>query len=416
MKILCIFCDMLGGESISLINKKSKKTDLEELFHKIGGTIYKNAFSPSPDTGRAMANFFTGKFSKNNGCDYQYKYPKYYLKENLFSLNDLLKKNNFKSIFISSEANEKLGIFPKEIKEIRIVNEKTNFKNEINKIKNEIKAEENIFIFLGIEDFHTAIDNFGINSTADEKGKKKICSILKYLFSKVDKNIFDFIFIFSDHGYKRVLPKTENEKLMLLASDRTRIYLQIRKKNEEEIKFNNNVKSIVDFMPTFSSILKSNIDYKFDGQSLFIDNPNRMIALETNKNFSDIYSEMEVWAVLNNEKEHITDKNREIVLKNVIGNQDNEKKKNLEKKIIYKVLEEETNFFKKKIINKKLIEEDKILKRDIRKNLYWYYKYGDGTYISWKAYLKNKLQKNGYYETFKLIKSKFTKIKQEKNL
>lgn len=397
MKIICIFCDMLKSDKISLINNSIKKGRLEIELEKLGGTIYTNSFSPTPDTGRALASFFTGKNSKNNNCNYQYKFPKYFLKDKEFTLKNLLENNNYTYDFLSHGMNVVLGAFPSEIKNIIKFgnNRKIMLKKEIRKIKNKVENNDNYFIFIGLEDYHLASDNYGLNEKTSEIAKNKLADSIKYLFEKIDKDKFDYIFIFSDHGHKEKIEKTERGKLLLLGPDRTRIFLQIRKKYEKEIVFNENIKSIVDFLPTFFNIFKLNYqEYNLDGEDIFCDKEDRIISLEGNDNFFDPYSEITLWGALNKEYIYLTDKKNEIILKNNINKNIiiNQISKEDKEKFIKKISEETFAYNKKKIKNILEIEKIKKINLENDKNTPCDYLYSNGEIISLNLFIKSKIK------------------------
>lgn len=397
MKILCIFCDMLRSDKISLLNEEQKEDKLDLFLRKFGGTIFKNSFSPTPDTGRALASFFTGKCSKNNGCYFQYQYPKYYLKD-IYNLGNLLEDKNIKYKFIIREESYILGNFPDDIKNVVRIDKKNSFKMETIKALNELKNSEDYFLFLDIDDYHLAVDVYGSIDEAYIIGKNKIYSVLKYIFENIDKNELDYTFIFSDHGHKDNITKQNIIKgdLNLLFPDRSKIFLLARKKNEKNIKINNNIKSILDFMPTFMDIFNIKIKNNFDGQSLFLNNKNRIIALEGNENFFDPYSKLNVWGAAHKDYIFITNKLKKIILSN------KNIKNNIDEKQILNIIEKETCnyiFEDKKLLNEFQIRE---LKEKIKKiNFYILtsYKYSDDSLISYKKYIKIN------------IKSLFIKIK-----
>ncbi|MEH1740706.1 hypothetical protein V6948_11010 [Fusobacterium varium] len=398
MKIICIFCDMLKSDKISLINNSLEKGKLEIELEKLGGTIYINSFSQTPDTGRALASFFTGKNSKNNNCTYQYKYPKYFLKNNEFTLIELLKENNYSYDFLSHGINEMLGAFPRELKNVITIgnNNKNTLKKEIIKIKNKIEMLQNYFVFIGLEDYHLVSDNYGLNDKSNKIAKDKIASSIEYLFKNIEKDKFDYIFIFSDHGHKEKIEKTKRGKLLLLGPDRTRIFLQVRKKYEQEILFNENIKSITDFLPTFFEIFNLKYQkYNLDGESIFLDKKDRIISLEGNNNFFDQYSEIALWGAVNMNYIYITDKKNEIILKNdinknIIVNQITEEEK---ERFIEKIRIETFAYNRQEIKNIEEIEEFKKIKFENSKFFLCNYMYSNGEIISIKLLIKNKIKK-----------------------
>ena len=86
MKILLCFIDMLRPDLLNLYgNRFVSQVDL--FFEKLGGTVYRNCYTPGPDTPRSTACILTGCYPKKNGCDARVKYPKYFLKKNILFQN-----------------------------------------------------------------------------------------------------------------------------------------------------------------------------------------------------------------------------------------------------------------------------------------------------------------------------------------
>lgn len=389
MRVLCIFCDMLKADKISILNPKEERSKLEDILEELGGRVFKNTFSTSPDTGRALACFFSGKLNKNNGCWYQWQYPKYYLTEEK-NLKQILDSNNIKNTFISHGTNIKLGAYlGNENKILRLGIKKNALENILKKLKKEQSEKE--FIFIGLEDYHYVSDVYGINSKSNLLAKNILGDSLEKIFKILNKDDFDYIFLFSDHGHKEKIEQTKRGNLLLLNSDRTRSFLQIRKKYEKELIKDEGIKTLYDFLPTILEIynLKYEKDY-YDGENYFKINDNRIITLEGNENFFKCYSDLAIWGAVNKEYIFLTNKNEEVILKNIVG--ENIVVNNLNyllKENFISKMEEETVAFSKEI----LMEKDKILEAKYRsklinKSFLSDYLYSNGKIISYKFLIK----------------------------
>lgn len=391
MKVLCIFCDMLRNDSIFFDKLNKKNYYLEKILFDLGGTVYVNSYTGNPDTGRSLANLFTGKLSKENGCKFQFQYPKYNMLSdtNLFKL---LNENQIAYKIISHRANITLGAFPRETKNIIQVNMKNSFIKEFVNIKNTFIKNKNLLIFLGIEDFHLIGNAKGFNDKTFQLGKEKIGKTLNAFFKLMDKDEFDYIFIFSDHGCKKDNEK-ENE-LSSLYPDRTKIYLQVRKKDEIELKFDKSLKSICDLYPTLLDIF--NINYSREGlfgENLFKSNSERVILIEGNKKYRQPYETINIWSAINRNYIFITDKKTDILLNSI-----NMKKLKINKEIrnkLYKKLNEFTHISEteeqlKPNIN--IIKKDIELKKLNFKKTPCDFLFSNGDLISFKFLVKNILK------------------------
>ncbi|WP_279118676.1 sulfatase-like hydrolase/transferase [Fusobacterium varium] len=319
MKILFIFCDMLRGNTIlkedDIFFKNYLKKWLENDFF---GTIFTNSYTGTPDTARGLGMIFSGIYPKKNGCSYKINYPKYYLKKNKFTLYKLLKEKKFNIKFYIDEKTDKLGNFPRglEIDEKKII---SNQDEIIEDLKIELDKNKNFFSFININDYHTTVDDYGANKFSDFLAKKRITNFFKFFFKNIDKDIFDYIFIFSDHGnkYDRLFKK-EN-RLLFLNDDRTNITMIMRKKNDNILKKDNSLRTLVDIVPTISEILELKTN-KLDGISLLNTNKeiinSRRIIIEDYDDFYSIYN-FKIWGYIDYKNIYVTDlKNNILINKN----------------------------------------------------------------------------------------------------
>lgn len=390
---------MLRPDVVSLFNEKEKEeTILEKEMKNLGGTIYTNAFSVNPDTGRTMACLVTGMLAKKNGCILSGQYPEYFLKKELYNLSDLILEKKIDGYFLAKQDYTKTGFFPKNIKKIVEIKEdkKNNYKKQIIKLKKEIKESNDLFIFITLSDFHDVMTAYNYEKKFIKKGKEKIGIMLNYIFKEINKNDFDYIFIFSDHGCK--LNYEQNKKdLFLINTDRTRITLQVRKKDENGIKKNNYLKSTLDFFPTWCYLFNKDIDV--DGENLFFDRKDRTLTIESTTDFKNPWAQSNLWAGIKENIVLLKSINNEIILENRVGIFDKEVfLKVNEKNEIYKKLEEET-FFYNKNIRLNIENKPKVDKNIVR------FRYSDGTVINIKLKFYLFLYKIGVFFILKKIKN-----------
>lgn len=70
MKILFVFTDMLRPNLLKSYNSKIKnKGPLDDFIESFGGTLFKNCYTPAPDTPRSLGCLHSGLYPNKNGCD-----------------------------------------------------------------------------------------------------------------------------------------------------------------------------------------------------------------------------------------------------------------------------------------------------------------------------------------------------------
>ena len=279
MKILFIFCDMLRANLLKTFNENIQEKGLmDHWFEKLGGTCFTNCYTPAPDTPRSLACLYSGKYPKHNGCCSRLHWPKYYLKEEIFTIFDLLEKNNYLIFVRIEKGKEKMGALPaKNYENIRVFDELNEF---LDKLEYVIDKNKNIFSFISLTDYHWAMDEYSHNSWGDYYGQRHLSNCFEKIFSRFPADTFDYIFIFSDHGIKFNKELRTQKKIYLINDDRSKIVLFVRKKGCDKIIKKSKLTSILDILPTLTSIMNDNDSHSFDGISLFEEAQNRFIIIE----------------------------------------------------------------------------------------------------------------------------------------
>jgi hypothetical protein len=293
VKVLVVFIDMIRPNRLSLFNKKIKEdTPLDISLRELGGTYYTNCFSQGPDTPRGLATFATGKIPYKNGCDSRVKWPRYFLNKELKTIYDLFIEKNYKMTFFSNPNEREAGMFPENISNLDIHNNDYN----LDKYLADTKLEENHFIFVGLPDYHWSFDDNSYTTHGEQQAYKDTKKSYDIIFDNFDKDEFDHIFVFSDHGFKFAHEVKRQEKHLLLNEDRTNILMIHRKKSENYIKYNDKLCSIANVFPTMQDILQEKI---FEGVSLLSKNENEYIIIEDHLDFApSVNQNIEVWAVI----------------------------------------------------------------------------------------------------------------------
>lgn len=290
MKILSIMCDMLRPNILDF--HRCREDSYENLLKSLGGTYYCNCFSQGPDTGRSMGCYWSGMIPQDNGCNTRAKYPKFYLKESSFL--DELVKEDFDLYFFTNPNEKILGDLPPTYETIGAHNEDLNF---IKFIKGIDMSRSNIYAHLVLTDFHWALDDYGANGEGVEIGLRILKENISNLFHVIFPDEFDYIIIFSDHGFKYDVEFEKENKVLLLNRDRSNTVMFIRKKGDDEFKVNEKLCSIIDVFPTIYEMIGK--EYQGYGYSLFSDSEPEYIISEDHGSFlPQVNQRIEYWAVI----------------------------------------------------------------------------------------------------------------------
>jgi hypothetical protein len=144
--------------------------------------------------------------------------------------------------------------------------------------------------------FHWTLDALGSSENGEKNALNDIAASFDIVFNKLDKDIFDHIFIFSDHGFKFVHEVRMEPEYMLLNDDRIHTVMIHRKKFQSELIINDKLCSIADIYSACEDILGQ--DTK--GFSLFSDKAREYIVIEDHINFiPEVNKNIEFWAIVN---------------------------------------------------------------------------------------------------------------------
>ena len=296
MKILFLFCDMVRVEMFKSLNPSIKSsTSFEDYLENMGGTFFKNCYTPAPDTPRSIACLLTGLYPNKNGCDSRIKWPKFYLKENIPNIFTYLLENNFKINTLINERRLRVGLLPN-----RHSLDFTNYKDleSIIKAKNKILNDKDSLTFLDFPDYHFAVDDFCGDMKAHNYGLEKLLNSLKIFFSSFNFDDFDEIFLFSDHGC--VFSNDKDKIYNNICDKRSKILMLHRSKFRKEFTYNDNLCSIMDVFPTIHEKLGVKSKINFDGSNLY--KSTNHIVLEDNTSFMPSLNTMNnLWGVRYND-------------------------------------------------------------------------------------------------------------------
>lgn len=293
MKILVIFIDMIRPNRLSTFNDQvDKDTLLDKAFKDLGGTVYTNCFTPGPDTPRGLSSFFTGIEPYLNGCNTRLKWPQHFLKEGLSTIFDIFIRNDFSITCFSSPAERENGLFPENIEKQNIHNMDYDLGNYLSSVK----LKKNHMLFIGIPDYHWAFDDFGYTTNGEKKAYHVVKSVYDKVFESFNRDDFDHIFVFSDHGFKFNLERKLEPQGYLVNEDRTNCLLIHRTKYQNELIKNNRMCSLCDLYPTFEDILDSGDQ---GGYSLLGNEERDFVVVEDHLDFMPTVNQnLQIWAVI----------------------------------------------------------------------------------------------------------------------
>jgi len=286
MKILAIFIDMLGADYLHIANPKAPQNEMDNLLDSLGGTFFTSCYTPAPDTPRSTACMWSGLYPKANGCNNRLKYPGRYLcaPNNIW---ETLDKAGFElNIYLKSTING-IGFLPKPYEEKA-------YDGTIQDFCNSITIKDDSFTFFYIPDLHYYLDNYGYTQKHLINGTKLCASLLENIFDRYDKDTFDYICIFSDHGFRYEQVKND----YLLDTDRVRTTMFIRKKGEKLVSVDNRLCSNLDLMPTVCEMANLKCPSNLDGVSI-LSNYHEYVLLEDHEDFSvKLGQTIEHWGVV----------------------------------------------------------------------------------------------------------------------
>lgn len=400
--VLLIFCDMVRGNLLHNVNKKIKKSNFDIFLEKMGGTLYINAFTPAPDTGRAYSMLQTGLSCKNNGCDDVWKYPEFFLKDEIKILDEILLENNVETTYIGTKRNDLSGVFSNRVKNKILIDFKENtYLEAFQNLKEKIDGNDKTFSWICLDDYHVAADDYGASMTSDDVGKEKLSIILNKLFNIIDKNIFDEIIILSDHGNVHQYGFKDIRILNLLSDDRTKILLYRVNKKNISFKLNDELRNILDIFPTIlESFNIKALDY-VEGISLYKKiSKDRIISMESYSEFAHL-APLNLWGCRSKDFLYLTNQKYKKMYQviNLIEYKECKIEKNVEDSFI-EVLKKET-------VNYELKEKELKSIERYYKVLNYCYKYSDNSERNLfnKQRIKSlKIRRIPYYVTVLLSK------------
>jgi len=291
VKVLMIFVDMLRPNRFGLYNNDIQKNKIDELVNGLGGTLYTNCFSPGPDTPRGMACFYTGMLPMENGCDTRLKWPGKFLYKDVRNIFDPFIDNGYAMNFFSNPNEREGGLFPPGVEEIGVHNQNYDLDGYLD----DIDLVDNHLVFLCIPDYHWALQDFGYTRKAEQIAINETGKSLDIVFNNLDKDDFDNIFIFSDHGFKFNAQLRSEEEFKFLNRDRSNIFMFARKKGDQVLSHQHKLCSIQDLTHAVNSLFDLESSY-----SLLDESERSYVVIEDHLSVSgpQVNQNVDMWAVV----------------------------------------------------------------------------------------------------------------------
>lgn len=264
MKVLVVFIDMLRTDFLNMYNPKLKETPFDVFFKNLNGTLFDNVYTPCPDTGRSLSTFFSGKPCYENGCNKRGKFPGQFLE--IPTILDVLKDNDYE---IQIFTHRSKVLFPRSFQDDKY------FCNSLE----DLVIKDDSFSFVDIPDLHHVLDDHGYYKKTIDIAHDQLSKSIKYMFEKIDIEVFDKIIFFSDHGHMvsedKLIDDYKNEKY--IGNSRSRIFFYTRNKQDSEFNINNNLTSL-EYFPSYL-IENLNLDSKYYFPKNYLENPKKNLEI-----------------------------------------------------------------------------------------------------------------------------------------
>ncbi len=297
MKILMFFMDMFRANLLNIVNTEIKEREIDIKLKEIGGVVYTNCFTPAPDTPRSVACLWSGKYPKRNGCDFRIKWPGKYMDTSNENILSLLEQEGYDFNFYINSGSRKLGMLPQGFDEKDI-----QFGDcELGDYLSKVQCANKSFTFIYTPDFHKALDDYGATKEAVELGYEILCEEIDMIKAFIEKENFDLVILFSDHGFMYREESHNMGGAKLLSANRTQIYMQIKTKQMNGITKDTKLRSIMDIYPTIMNLADIDIkEHQLDGMSLMNEEEHEYLLMEDHKTFNcELGQTIEYWGVRN---------------------------------------------------------------------------------------------------------------------
>lgn len=211
--------------------------------------------------------------------------------------------------FFSNPNERKGGLFPSGIEDIGVHNQDYNLDGYLSTID----LRDNHLVFVSIPDYHWALQDWSYARKGERVAVNETRKSLDIVFDHLDKDDFDHIFMFSDHGFKCTAQLRVEEGFKFLNRDRANIFMFSRKKGDIGIAYQNklcpiqdvshSINGICDLENSFSLLNDSERDY------VVVEDHQSVTAPEVNQN-------VDIWPVVSTNEIYVRTLESGISIKN----------------------------------------------------------------------------------------------------
>ena len=297
MKILLLFFDMVRINLSNVYNNKNPSTRFDAAISEIGGTLYTNCYTPSPDTPRSLACLWSSTYPKFNKCDNRLKYPQFYLETNEDLLSVLRASGYSFNIFLKPHERN-LGEMPLSV---AYFGNYSTEEESLSDYLNRLELKDNSLTFIGLDDFHEVISDCFARRKYIITAFNLVGEAINLINQKLEIDSFDLTIIFSDHGFKAMEENLDSD-LKMLGESRTQLLMFSHLKGQKGITYNDKLSSIMDIYPSVLQKCGLSIPNIIHGKNLF-DNEDvyEWLLIEDHKNFGvSLGQTIERWAIKTN--------------------------------------------------------------------------------------------------------------------
>ena len=158
----------------------------------------------------------------------------------------------------------------------------------------EIELEENHLLFLSIPDYHWALQDWGYTKKAERIALREVANSLSIVFDEFDKDEFDHIFLFSDHGFKFNAQLRAEEQFKFINKDRAAVFA-VPGKGAKDLSYDDKLCSIEDIFHTVSGLFN-----KPSQNSLLSTSEREHIAIEDHLSIEapQVNQNVDIWAIV----------------------------------------------------------------------------------------------------------------------
>ena len=214
------------------------------------------------------------------------KYPRYFLNEKLDNIWKLFKRKQLSlNLFVSKE-NLDLGVLPNGVlssadstpPHINLFDDE-----DLNRFLNTVEIKDNSVTFIELDDYHFVAGDIHYKLQGLDFLYETVGGEIDLIFDKLDRDNFDIVLIFSDHGCL-----LEKDKPVLWHRGRIQTYLQLWIKNSgiDELNRDERLCSCMDIFPTLAFLLEDFVLNRTDGLNLLTNAQHPFLVIEDYLNFS----------------------------------------------------------------------------------------------------------------------------------